>query len=223
MMKRILIICVVLALLVVFFAGSTVVSAKEEETGFVQCYTKASINFEEAIEFTLTNKETGETITKRLYWINEYEGNFSVPFGAYAVSAKVVVESGFGGGYYEVICSPEEITVNKTNLAEVLGFRVEEIAAGDVSDGSWSDPALDTDSPDDTSGSVTPDVPTDNSGEGSQAGRDDVSGSEENQPTSGNDNEVHPIIGIVVSVVVLLIIGAIVFYVMWRRENPDLD
>lgn len=222
MMKRILIICVVLAILFVFFAGATVVAA-EEETGFVQCYTKASINFEEVIEFTLTNKETGETITKRLYWINEYEGNFSVPFGTYSVSAKVIVESGWGGGFYEVICSPEEITVNKTNLAEALGFRVEEIAAGDVSDGTRPDPTPGSDSQEDPSFSDTPDDTTDNGGGESQAGKEDVSGSEENQPTSGNDKEVHPIIGIVVSVVVLLIIGAIVFYVMWRRENPDLD
>lgn len=222
MMKRILIICVVLAILFVFFAGATVVAA-EEETGFVQCYTKASINFEEVIEFTLTNKETGETITKRLYWINEYEGNFSVPFGTYSVSAKVVVESGFAGGYYEVICSPEEITVNKTNLAEALGFRVEEIAAGDVSDGSWSDPALDPGSPDDTSGSVTPEGPADNCGEGSQSGKDDVSGTDKNPGASDNNREVPPIVGVAISAVVLLVIGGIVFYVMWRRENPDLD
>ena len=222
MIKRILIICVVLAILFVFFAGSMVVAA-EEETGFVQCYTKASINFEEVIEFTLTNKETGETITKRLYWINEYEGNFSVPFGTYSVSAKVVVESGFGGGYYEVICSPEEITVNKTNLAEALGFRVEEIAAGDVSDGTRPDPTPGSDSQEDPCFSDTSEDTTDNGGEESQTGKAAVSECDENHLTSGNGKEVHPIIGIAVSVVVLLIIGGIVLYVMWRRENPALD
>lgn len=219
MKKRLFILCVVFVILLTFFTGSLIVSAKEEKSGFIQCYTKASINFAEVIEFTLTNKETGEVISYRLYWINEYEGNFAVPFGTYSVSAKVIVESGWAEGLYEVICSPEEITVNKTNLAEGLGFRVEEIAAGDVSDTSWSDYEPITPSPDVP---VDPDNNKDNVGEGVQAEQGSVSRPADTSEASSS-REVHPIVGIIVSAVALLLVGGIVFYIMWRRENPDLD
>lgn len=218
MIKRIFILCIVLAILFAFFAGSAVVSAEEENSGFIQCHTKASINFEEVVEFTLTNKETGETITKRLYWVNEYEGNFSVPFGTYSVSATVVVESGWAGGTYEVICSPEEITVNKSRLAESLGFRVEEIAAGDVSEDAWPEDESETGVPEAPEGTgFSEDQP------GGQSGENIGSETERTPAPSANNREPHPIIGLVVTAVVLLVAGAIIFYIMWRRENPDLD
>ena len=120
--------------------GSISVFAHEvsSETGFVEYQTEASINFSENIVITLTDKETGYYYTHELYRINDYSGNFSVPFGTYSVEAKVSVVSGESFVSYDVIGFPSEISVSVSSVAVLIPLRVEEFTATNVVVPDWT-------------------------------------------------------------------------------------
>lgn len=131
--------------------GSQRTFAATEEMGFVEYNTQASINFEEVVEVVLTNAESGHYYTHKLYRINDYYGNFTVPFGTYSVSARVITEEEETLSQYSVACLTEKIEVKNQNIAVPITLRVDEFALGDVTggvgDGAEVDDPIDDDWP----------------------------------------------------------------------------
>lgn len=121
-MKKIL--CLVLALLMLLSGTILSVAAETKETGFVEYETDVSINFHEIIEVTLTDNNTGYYYTHELYRINDYAGNFSVPFGTYSVSAKIISETGSPLSQYSVLCPGDEVVVKSDRIAVPISLTV---------------------------------------------------------------------------------------------------
>lgn len=111
----------------------------DEDMGFVEFQTEASINFNEIVEVVLVNEETGHYYTQRLYRINNYNANISVPFGTYSLTAKVVGEDEAQMTQYAVVCEPERVVIEALNVAVPVGLRVDEFAMGDVNGAVWGD------------------------------------------------------------------------------------
>lgn len=127
--------CVIL-LAMFLFANSLSVFAVpvSAETGYVEYATAASINFEEIIEVTLTEKETGHYYTHFLYRENDYAANKAVPFGTYTITTRVVTDQEETITGYDVVSSPEEVTVTASTLAVPISLQVEIYNSIDLSE-----------------------------------------------------------------------------------------
>ena len=128
-----------LTVLVLYSWSIVSVSAKNTaDMGFVEYQTEASINFEEIIEVVLTNHDSGHYYTQRLYRINDYNANVSVPVGVYSVMARVINDSEDTLAGYTVICLTDEVEVKNLHSATVISLRVDQFTCGDVSGGATS-------------------------------------------------------------------------------------
>lgn len=126
-----------LCAVVIMFAAVYPVSATSnlEDQGFVEYQVDASINFEEVIEVTLQDQETGEIYKHQLYRVNDYAANFSVSFGVYTVSAEVLsMNSGQVVSDAVATCLTELIAVDNASIAVPVDIRIDEFAVGDVSE-----------------------------------------------------------------------------------------
>lgn len=123
-----------------FVCSAAVFAAPQsQEQGFVEYETEASINFNEVIEVTLTDKETGYYYTHSLYRANNYIANKSLPLGTYLISAKVISDTNEDVGGYVVVCPEHEIVVENTRSAVLIPLRVEIFSGVETTDDDYSE------------------------------------------------------------------------------------
>lgn len=117
------------------FTGAVGASAHSvsEYGGFVEYQVDASINFEDIIQVTLTDQDSGETQVHELYRINDYAANFAVPFGVYTVTTEVIsANSGEVVTGMVARCITDEIIVASEKIAVPIVIAVDWVD-GDVS------------------------------------------------------------------------------------------
>lgn len=217
-MRRIFRIWTIVLLLAVALPGAALpVFGATEEMGFVEYQTEASINFEEIVEVVLVNEETSHYYTHRLYRINDYVANFSVPLGTYSVSARVITEYEEELRQYDVVCLTEKVVVANQNIAVPIQLRVDEFALGDVSggDGGEADPTEPTVDDWTTPGDdgETEDI------SGNLPGEDDGLTVGPSDPDVGDAHEGESVWGSLFVSLFMLGVGSVVVWFLYRKKE----